>query len=82
MADMSSAIRDAKTRWQRLSPLARRAITVAVALEGVLIAAVQHDIHHRPAERIRGPKLLWRIVGTQNVVGPIAYLTLGRRRGR
>jgi len=53
-----------------------------LAFELVLIVAVERDIQRRPAERIRGPKLLWRAVATQNVIGPAAYLGLGRRRTR
>jgi hypothetical protein len=53
-----------------------------VAAEAVLIAATERDIHRRPAENIRGPKLLWRIFATQNVVGPAAYFGLGRRASR
>ena len=63
-----------------LSPAARGGVAALLAFELVLIAWVQRDIQRRPADRIRGPKLLWRAVATQNVVGPAAYLGLGRRR--
>ena len=68
------------TLSRRLSPAARRGALALLAFEVVLIVAVQRDIQRRPRSGIRGPKLLWRAVATQNVVGPAAYLALGRRR--
>jgi hypothetical protein len=77
-----TAIANAVGRYRRLSPPARRALWAALAAEAVLIALTERDIHRRPAERIRGPKPLWRIFATQNFVGPAAYYALGRRSGR
>lgn len=65
--------------YRGLSPAARRAVWALLAAEAALIAATQRDIQRRPADRIRGPKLLWRVIATQNVVGPAAYFALGRR---
>jgi hypothetical protein len=67
--------------YRGLSPAARRAVWALLAAEMVLVAATERDIQRRPADQIRGPKLLWRILATQNVVGPAAYFGLGRRRG-
>lgn len=66
--------------YRGLSPAARRGVWVALAAEAVLVAATQRDIQRRPADRIRGPKLLWRVIATQNVVGPAAYFAVGRKR--
>ncbi len=63
-----------------LSPRARRAVWLLLALEVVLIIAVQRDIGRQPPDAIRGPKGLWRAIATQNVVGPAAYYLFGRRR--
>jgi hypothetical protein len=68
--------------YKGLSPLARRLLWVLLAMEAILIVATEREIHRRPAESIRGPKLLWRVIATQNVVGPAAYLGLGRRSAR
>jgi hypothetical protein len=68
--------------YRRLGPAARRAVWALLGIELVIIAAAERDIQRRPAERIRGPKLLWRVVATQNLIGPAAYLCLGRRRTR
>ncbi len=72
-------IRELIKRYHRLSPAARRAVWVLLAFEVVLIGVTQRDIQRRPADRIRGPKLLWRAVATQNVIGPAAYYGFGRR---
>jgi hypothetical protein len=73
-------IRELVKRYNRLSPAARGAVWVLLAFEVVLIGITQRDIQRRPADRIRGPKLLWRAVATQNVIGPAAYYGCGRRR--
>ncbi len=68
--------------YRGLGPTARRAVCALLAVELVVIAAVERDITQRSRDRIRGPKLLWRVVATQNLLGPAAYLALGRRRAR
>jgi hypothetical protein len=71
-----------RERYTALSPTARRAVLALLAVEAVLIAVTERDIQRRPSDRIRGPKLLWRAVATQNVVGPAAYFGLARKRDR
>ncbi len=79
-------VRDRTTKvasWYRgLAPAARRVLWLGLLAEAVLIAFTQRDIHRLPAESIRGPKLLWRLLATQNFVGPAAYFALGRRPTR
>jgi hypothetical protein len=65
--------------YQGLSPLGRLGLWVLVAVEAVLIVMTQRDIQSRPAADIRGPKLLWRVIATQNVIGPALYFAIGRR---
>ncbi|MGH2907971.1 MAG: hypothetical protein ACRDK8_01585 [Solirubrobacteraceae bacterium] len=65
--------------YRRLPPWARALLWPALALELVLVYRTERDIHRRPAEQIRGPKLLWRLIATQNVVGPALYRLIGRR---
>jgi hypothetical protein len=67
--------------YRGLPPAGRAGLWCLLAFEVVLIAATQRDIQRRPADAIRGPKLLWRVIATQNVIGPAAYFGLGRRRG-
>jgi len=82
IATIEKPIGELAALYQGLGPAARRAVWALLAVELVLIAAAERDIQRRSAERIRGPKLLWRVVATQNLVGPAAYLGLGRRRTR
>jgi hypothetical protein len=74
--------RELAAQYHRLSPTTQSAVWVLLALEVVLIGVAERDIQRRPADRIRGPKLLWRAVVTQNVIGPAAYFGFGRRGGR
>jgi hypothetical protein len=68
--------------YRGLPAPARCALWGLVVAEAVLIAAAERDIQRRPASEIRGPKLLWRAIATQNVIGPAAYFKLARRPGR
>lgn len=67
--------------YRGLSRAQRRVVLALLAAEAVLVGLTERDIARRPSEEIRGPKLLWRAIATQNVVGPAAYVLLGRRRG-
>jgi hypothetical protein len=82
IASIEKPIGELAALYRALGPAARRAVWALLAVELVLIAAAERDIQRRPADRIRGPKLLWRVVATQNLVGPAAYVSLGRRRTR
>jgi hypothetical protein len=68
--------------YRGLSPPAQRVLWVLIAVEAILIAAAERDIHRRPAQNIRGPKLLWHLIATQNLIGPAAYFALGRKSSR
>ncbi|HEV2981725.1 MAG TPA: hypothetical protein VGX51_09860 [Solirubrobacteraceae bacterium] len=50
-----------------------------LVFETIAVAAAERDIQRRPTAGIRGPKLLWRAIATQNIIGPAAYFALGRR---
>ena len=76
------AISELVELYSGLSPAVRRAVWAVLAFEAVLIAAAERDIQRRPAHRIRGPKLLWRAVATQNVIGPAAYFGFARKGAR
>lgn len=43
-----------------------------------LSASAEWDIQHRPAARVRGSKLLWRLACLTNTVGPMSYFRWGR----
>jgi hypothetical protein len=68
--------------YRGLSPREQRGLWVLVVLELILIVAAQRDIQRRAAADIRGPKLLWRVIATQNLVGPLAYYVIGRKASK
>jgi hypothetical protein len=69
-----------KRSWSDLGPRARRAVVVLGAIEAVLTVAAQVDLARRPAALVSGSKARWRLLIMVNLVGPIAYFVLGRRR--
>jgi hypothetical protein len=70
---IEQSIRELVKHYNRLSPTARRAVWALLAFEVVLIGLAERDIQRQPAERIRGPKLLWRAVATQNFLSLWLY---------
>lgn len=70
-----------KKRWSELSGTQQAAILVAASIELALTATALVDLVRRPGAEVRGPKVLWGLGVFVQPVGPIAYLTLGRRRG-
>lgn len=58
-----------------------RLVLATVALQAGLATVTVRDINRRPKQAVRGPKLLWRLVGSANTLGSIAYWVLGRKRG-
>lgn len=70
----------ARKKWSELSSRNRRLLAVVGVVEVVLLAATLFDLKRRPAEQVRGPKWLWRSLAFVNIVGPVAYFVVGRRR--
>ena len=70
----------AKQKWSDLSQSKRRLIVVAGLAEVCLKVAMLIDLKRRPAEQIRGSKWLWRPLAFVNLLGPVSYFALGRRR--
>lgn len=62
----------------------RKQSALALVLTGHVLAAALtwRDIRHRPDQRIRGPKGLWRFLSAVNTLGSIGYWLVGRRYGR
>ncbi|GII63373.1 hypothetical protein Skr01_34580 [Sphaerisporangium krabiense] len=67
-------------RWKDFSPRQRAAILALASVELALTSTAVVDLWARPAEQVRGRKALWWLAVFVQPVGPIAYLTLGRRR--
>lgn len=66
-------------KWSDLSRTQQRVVLVAGAVELVLSTVAARDLARRPADQVRGPKLLWSLALGVQPVGPVAYLVLGRR---
>ena len=71
---MSQAIEQFKER----SPAQRSLTFVLIAVALGLVAAAERDIQRRPANEMRGSKLLWRLL-CLNALGAVGYLRWGRR---
>jgi hypothetical protein len=56
-------------------------VLVATSIELALTATAAVDLWRRPQAGIRGPKALWAVCLVIQPFGPIAYLTVGARRG-
>jgi hypothetical protein len=69
-----------KKKWSELSPRSRRLITITGVIEMALLVATLVDLRRRPAEQIKGSKRLWTALAFVNIIGPLAYFALGRRR--
>jgi hypothetical protein len=66
-------------RWAELSVTQRRLLVAAAAAELSLKIAALIDIQRRAPSEIRGPKAMWRAAMAVNLLGPVAYFTVGRK---
>ncbi|KUI23940.1 hypothetical protein AU195_08280 [Mycobacterium sp. IS-1496] len=69
----------AKRKWTDLSPTQQTAVVVLGVVETLATTAMLVDLARRPASRVSGPKVLWRLLSVVQPVGPLAYFTVGRR---
>ena len=76
----SSEAETARQRWDELPRWQQAGIVALSAVEIVLTTKAVVDLVRRPREQVRGPKTLWALALTVQPFGPIAYLTLARRR--
>ena len=65
--------------WNELGPAAKVAVGVGATVQIGLLVAALVDLARRPADRIRGPKLLWVPITFINFLGPLAYFIIGRK---
>jgi hypothetical protein len=71
----------ARMKWTDLSDRQRALVVTAAVAELSLKIAALVDIKRRPAEQIRGPKSFWRSAMVVNLIGPVSYFAVGRKRG-
>ncbi len=70
-----------QTRILELTPKQKsRIVAVALVVQAIVATLTLRDIAKRPADRIRGPKRLWKAVGSVNTAGAAAYWLVGRKR--
>jgi len=75
-----AARRKAGKKWKDLTPEQQGGVVVGSVVQLTLLAMAQIDITRRPADQIRGGKLLWRILTLINFLGPLAYFAIGRKK--
>jgi len=68
-----------KKKWSDLSRGQQVSTVLSSLVQIGLMAAALWDIHHRPAEQIKGSKAAWTAAAFVNFVGPIAYFLFGRK---
>jgi hypothetical protein len=67
------------TSLSYLSPARRFWALLVLAISLGLVAAAQRDLQVRPADQVRGSRLVWRVV-CSNALGALAYFGFGRRQ--
>jgi hypothetical protein len=68
----------AKKPFLQRSRTQRLWLLVLTAGSVLLVIAAERDIQRRPADRVRGNRLLWRLVSL-NALGSLSYFRWGRR---
>jgi len=63
--------RDSRQRMARM--------VIGWIVGAVIIFLAQRDLRRRPDAMVRGPKVLWRVIGAVPP-GAVAYFIVGRRR--
>ena len=76
---MDGKWRRKKQRWSDFSPRQQTAIVVGAIAELIMTTIAIEDLARRPANQMRGPKLLWLLTFVVQPVGPILYFLVGRR---
>lgn len=67
-------------KWSELRPATKVGIGGLLALHLSLVAAAHTDLTRRPAERIHGPKWVWRLLTVANSSFSVAYFVWGRHK--
>ena len=70
----------AKKSWSDMTPTQKKIVVATGITEIALTTWCLRDLKQRPAELVRGPKVLWGPALSVQPVGPIAYVVWGRRR--
>jgi hypothetical protein len=68
-----------KEKLGERSPVRRFWLAVVFVVSLGIVVAGERDLQLRPAEQVRGSKLLWRLV-CLNALGALGYFRWGRRQ--
>ena len=67
-------------RWSDLTDQQKRIVVVAIVVHAFIATFTLRDLRRRPAEAVRGPKLIWGVWAMLNTTGSITYWLFGRRQ--
>jgi len=79
LSGLRSRRTDGRRRWSELGRGQRVGLVASGIGELVMTTRAAVDLYRRPAELVRGRKLLWWPALFIQPVGPVACLTFGRR---
>ena len=68
-----------KRHWADLSSTQKAGVGVFLAVDLALLVTALWDVRHRSDDEIRGDRRLWTGLVLIDVVGPLAYFTIGRK---
>jgi len=68
-----------KRHWADLSSTQKAGVGVFLAVDLALLVTALWDVRHRADDEIRGDRRLWTGLVFVDVVGPLAYFTIGRK---
>lgn len=69
-----------KRKWSELSPRGKAGVVALIIAHFALVGVAHADLSKRPAEQIRGPKWLWRMLTTSNTTFTVTYLVWARHK--
>jgi hypothetical protein len=70
----------ARDRWDNLPRWTQTGIVALAGMELILTTKATVDLARRPRRQVRGPKAMWFLAFAVQPFGPLAYLSVGRRR--
>ncbi len=68
-----------RKNWSELTPRAKAFIVIGGIIELAITSIALRDLRNRASSAVRGPKWIWSLLCFVQPVGPLMYLTLGRR---
>lgn len=80
MASLDSASATAKTDGMALTTKQKAILTTgAFVAQAAVAPVILRDLQKRSDDEIRGPRMLWRLWGSTNLLGAALYWFVGRK---